>query len=118
MWMMWALVNVAVAGEPNQAKVNLNVKGMKCGGCEAKVKNILNNIDGVVSTEEVSSEKGFVAITIDKNKISETAVASALADKSGYDVTIAGKTEEVKGNPKAACCVKGESKAACEKKGK
>jgi copper chaperone CopZ len=107
-----------MAGEPIQAKVNLNVKGMKCGGCEAKVKNILKDIDGVVSTEEVSAEKGAVAITIDKSKTSESAVASALADKSGYDVTVVSNGVQTKGNSKAACCTKGQTKAACESKSK
>ncbi len=115
---MLALGFSVMAGEPDQAKVNLNVKGMKCGGCEAKVKNILKDIEGVVSTEEVSSEKGAVAITIDKSKISESAVASALADKSGYDVTVVSNGVQTKGNPKAACCVKGQTKAACENKDK
>jgi copper chaperone CopZ len=108
------------AGEPNQAKVNLNVKGMKCGGCEAKVKNVLGDMEGVVSTEEVSSAKGSVMLTIDKTKTSEKAVAAALADKTGYDVTVVadGAAVEVKGNEKAACCSKGQTKAACESKKK
>ena len=108
------------AGEPNQAKVNLNVKGMKCGGCEAKVKNVLGDMEGVVSTEEVSSAKGSVTLTIDKTKTSEKAVAAALADKTGYDVTVVanGAPVEVKGNEKAACCTKGQTKAACESKKK
>ena len=108
------------AGEPNQAKVNLNVKGMKCGGCEAKVKNVLGDMEGVVSTEEVSSAKGSVTLTIDKTKTSEKAVAAALADKTGYDVTVVadGAAVEVKGNEKAACCSKGQTKAACESKKK
>jgi copper chaperone len=108
------------AGEPNQVKVNLNVKGMKCGGCESKVKSVLGDMEGVVSTEEVSSAKGSVTLTIDKTKTSEKAVAAALADKTGYDVTVVanGVAVETKGNEKAACCTKGQTKAACESKKK
>lgn len=108
------------AGEPNQVKVNLNVKGMKCGGCESKVKSVLGDMEGVVSTEEVSSAKGTVTLTIDKTKTSEKAVAVALADKTGYDVSVVanGVAVETKGNEKAACCTKGQTKAACESKKK
>lgn len=105
----------AWAGEGQQ--VNLNVKGMKCGGCEAKVKSTLKDIKGVVSTEEVNSEKGSVTVTIDKSAISEEALAAALADKTGYDVSVVANSEavKVKGNEKAACCAKGQTKAACGK---
>jgi copper chaperone len=107
------LMSAAVwAGE---TQVNLNVKGMKCGGCEAKVTSVLKNIEGVVSTQEVSSVKGSVTVTIDDKAITQEALASALADKTGYDVSVVSKGEaiKVKGNEKAACCTKGQTKAAC-----
>ena len=106
----------AFAVEPGQAVVNLNVKGMKCSGCEAKVKSVLKDVKGVVSTESVSAANGTVSVVIDKKKTDEKAVAVALADKTGYDVTVSApgaKTQ--KGNAKAACC-SGQSKAACESK--
>lgn len=105
----------AFAGESVQVK--LNVKGMKCGGCEAKVTSVLKDIKGVESTQEVSSEKGSVTVTIDKDATTESAVASALAAKTGYDVTVVSKGQviQVEGNKKAACCSKDKTKAACGK---
>lgn len=31
--------------------ITVNVDGMKCGGCEARVKNALSTVDGVLSVE-------------------------------------------------------------------
>jgi copper chaperone len=102
----------AFAGE---TLVNLQVKGMKCGGCESKVTAVLKGIDGVVSTQEVSAAKGSVTVTINDKAISQEALATVLADKTGYDVSVVSKGDavKVKGNEKAACCKKGETKASC-----
>lgn len=112
------LMTVAVfAIEPGQAIVNLEIKGMKCGGCEAKIKSILKDVDGVVSTESVSASEGTASIVIDKKKISDSKLATILADKSGYDVKVVSgtNTKTVTGNKKAACC-SGASKANCTAK--
>ena len=66
--------------EPGQSKVNLNVKGMRCGGCEAKVKSVLKDIKGIVSIETVSSSDGKVSVIIDDAKTTDKKVASVLAD--------------------------------------
>lgn len=112
------LMTVAVfAIEPGQAKVNLEIKGMKCGGCEAKIKSILKDVNGVVNTEKVSASEGSAVLVIDTKKTSDKQVATILADKSGYDVkVVSGKatSKTIAGNKKAACC-SGASKSSCTK---
>src|SRR5690606_16297473 len=97
--------------EPGQSVVNLQVKGMTCKGCEFKVKSVLKDAKGIVSTEKVSASEGTVSVIIDKNT-SDKAVASLIAEKTGYDVKIANSSTTVKGGEKAACCT-GASKADC-----
>lgn len=101
--------------ESGQALVKLQVKGMTCKGCEHKVKSVLKDVKGVESIEEVSASTGIVSVIIDKNKTSDKAVASIIAEKTGYDVKVANASSStVKGNAKAACC-SGKSKADCKK---
>jgi copper chaperone CopZ len=115
--MMIMLVTVsAFAIEPGQSMVNLKVKGMRCGGCETKVKSVLKDIKGIVSIETVSADEGKVSVIIDDAKTTDKKVATILADKTGYDVKITDSaTNSIKGNSKPACCT-GKSKASCEKK--
>ena len=102
--------------EPGQSLVNLNVKGMRCGGCETKVKSVLKDIKGIVSIETVNSSEGKVSVIIDDAKTTDKKVATVLAEKTGYDVKVANSaTNSIKGTSKAACC-SGKSKADCEKK--
>jgi copper chaperone CopZ len=112
------LISVAAfAVQPGQSQVNLQIKGMKCGGCEAKIKSILKDVNGVVSTQSVSASEGTAVLVIDKKKTSEKQVATILADKSGYDVKVVSGTSSktVQGNKKAACC-SGAAKSNCTAK--
>lgn len=109
------LMSVSVyALQPGQAQVNLQIKGMKCGGCETKIKSILKEVKGVVSTESVSAAEGTAVVIIDKKLTSDKTVATTLADKSGYDVKVNSnpQAKTVKGNAKAACC-SGAAKSSC-----
>lgn len=109
------LMSVSVyALQPGQAQVNLQIKGMKCGGCEAKIKSILKDVKGVVSTESISAAEGTAVVIIDQKLTSDKTLASVLADKSGYDVKVSSNTSSktVKGNSKAACC-NGAAKSSC-----
>lgn len=107
----------AFAIQPGQAQVNLQIKGMKCGGCESKVKSILKDVNGVVSTESISAADGAAVLIIDTKKTSEKEVAAVLADKSGYDVKVVsgGSSKTIQGNKKAACC-SGAAKSSCTAK--
>lgn len=102
----------------DNAILHLNVKGMHCAGCENKVKQVLNSIDGVVSTQSVSYDSGTANITIDKDIISEEALVSKLAESTGYEVALV-KPEGTtcsKGK-KSSCCQSGQKTPACTPKG-
>lgn len=55
-------------------EVVIKVEGMVCGGCENRVKNALQTLDGVNSVE-ASHENGIVKVnlddSVDVNKIKE-----------------------------------------------
>lgn len=99
-------------------KLELDVKGMTCKGCEYKVKQSLKEIKGVVSTESVSHETGKVVINYDPSIASKDVIAKNLAKSCGYSVSLsstrAGFNEAT---PKADCsnpkCTK--SKEECAK---
>lgn len=120
-WMLSVVVlmmSVAVfAVQPGESKVNLQIKGMKCGGCESKIKSILKDVDGVVSTESVSASEGTAVLVINNKKTTSSKVATILADQSGYDVKVVSgsNTKTVAGNKKAACC-SGAAKSSCTAK--
>jgi copper chaperone CopZ len=103
----------AYAGEGH--KIDLQITGMKCSGCEAKVKASLSEIKGVVSTQEVSASKGSATVTIDKAVISEEQLVEALASKTGYKVAVMknGAKVSAEGHP-AGCCAKGQANPACK----
>lgn len=61
----------------------LNIEGMMCGHCEARVKQALEAIDGV-SSADVSHEKGTAVVTLEKD-VSDTVLKSAV-EEQGYKV--------------------------------
>ena len=65
-------------------KKTLNISGMMCGHCEARVKKLLESIDGVISAE-VSHEKGTAEVTLSKDISNYTFIKLIEAD--GYNVT-------------------------------
>ncbi|MCO5230720.1 MAG: cation transporter [Chitinophagales bacterium] len=108
--------SVTFAAEPQKETVNLKITGMKCMGCEKKVKSILKDTKGVLSTESVDAASGTAVIVIDKNVTSEKEVTEKLAEKSGYKVsstTSGAKNKSSKA--KSSCCV-GKAPSSCEKK--
>ncbi|MBR3255331.1 MAG: heavy-metal-associated domain-containing protein [Clostridia bacterium] len=61
----------------------LNVKGMMCGGCENRVKNVLGEIEGVKNVT-ADHTTGKVVVTYE-NDISKETISSAIED-IGYEV--------------------------------
>ena len=56
-------------------EINLSIKGMMCAGCENRVKNALENIEGIekVLADHVSGNVNIVCDdTVDKKTIEET----------------------------------------------
>ncbi len=71
-------------GEQKTMVKTLNITGMMCTHCEARVKKLLEGIDGVVSAD-VSHEKGTATVTLSKDISKDTFVKLIEAD--GYKVT-------------------------------
>lgn len=64
-------------------EIVLKVEGMMCGGCENRVKNALNEIEGIENVE-ANHKEGLVKITINK-EISEDMLKERIEDL-GYEV--------------------------------
>ena len=64
-------------------KITLNIEGMMCPHCEARVKKTLEAIEGVISAE-VSHEKGNAVVEVTEG-VSEKALADAVVAQ-GYEV--------------------------------
>lgn len=65
--------------------ITMNVNGMRCGSCEALVKEALEELGGVESVE-VSQGSGTARVVYDENSISPEALKAAI-EKQGYTVS-------------------------------
>lgn len=61
----------------------LNVKGMVCGGCENRVKNALNQIEGVKNVE-ADFKTGIVKVNADE-KVSKEEMEETVTD-IGFEI--------------------------------
>ena len=61
-------------------KVTLNVNGMKCGGCEKSVEDILNGLNGIQHAK-ASSKDAIVELEFQDDLIQLDQVKKALNDK-------------------------------------
>lgn len=61
----------------------LDVKGMACSACAAKVERTARRIDGV-SGAKVDARKGTATITFDAAKTNPDAIAKIITDESGF----------------------------------
>ena len=64
-------------------ELTLKVSGMMCAGCENRVKNALNLIEGV-EIIEVSHKNGIVKLNINEN-IEKNTIEEAITDL-GFDI--------------------------------
>ncbi len=60
----------------------INIKGMSCGHCQARVENALNAIDGVEAKVELKKNRAVVAL---KNDIEDRILSDAVKE-AGYEV--------------------------------
>ena len=63
--------------------MTLKVEGMMCPHCEARVKKVLEEIDGVTAAE-VRHEKGTAVVTLSKEVPAE--VLKKAVEDAGYKV--------------------------------
>ena len=61
------------------------ISGMTCGGCQAKVKGLLSNVNGVISVA-INLDKGEALINMDKH-IATNDLKAALKDYSKYHLS-------------------------------
>jgi len=66
------------------AKIELNVAGITCGGCEKSIRNALLEKNGV-SEVSASHETGIVKIDYDDSAIQQDALKQVIAD-AGFEV--------------------------------
>lgn len=64
-------------------EINLKVDGMVCNGCENRVKNALENIDGVENVI-ANHERGMVTVT-SKEEIDASIIMKKIKDL-GYEI--------------------------------
>lgn len=65
-------------------QVKLNVEGMMCGNCEARLTRVLTVMEGV-ETVVASHQEGTVVIDFDATKVNESALKEAVED-AGFDL--------------------------------
>ena len=63
-------------------KITLNIEGMMCTHCEARVKETLEGITGVISAE-VSHKKGTAVVLVDT---ADEATLRSAVEAQGYKV--------------------------------
>lgn len=79
----------SVAEEPTQKilanvqKVELNIEGMTCTGCENAVQKTLDEFEGVYASK-ADHEKGIAVVELDSTKVDITKVKEAIIEL-GYE---------------------------------
>ena len=77
-------INITDEKENNTMEKTLNITGMMCGHCEARVKKALEAVDGVAEAI-VSHEKGTAVVKLSK-EVSDEVLKKAVTDQD-YEVT-------------------------------
>lgn len=65
-------------------KLTLNVEGMACSHCEARVTKALSEVNGVKSAV-VSLDEGTATVEFEKGQVREDALIDAV-EEAGYEV--------------------------------
>ncbi|EJE2786791.1 copper chaperone CopZ [Listeria monocytogenes] len=65
-------------------KLTLNVEGMTCYHCEARVTKALSEVNGVKSAV-VSLDEGTATVEFEKGQVTEDALIDAV-EEAGYEV--------------------------------
>jgi len=66
----------------NVQKVELNIEGMTCTGCENTIQNTINKFDGVYSAK-ADHVKGIAIVEIDSTKVDISKIEEAI-NQTGY----------------------------------
>lgn len=69
----------------NAQKIEINIEGMTCTGCENTIKNTIGGFEGVYSTD-ADFEKGIAVLEIDSTKVDISKIEEAI-NEVGYKAT-------------------------------
>jgi P-type Cu+ transporter len=82
-------------------KINIEVVGMTCAACSARVEKALNKLDGIISAT-VNLLANKATIEFDQEKLSPDVLIKTI-EKAGYEVPLVKRTLLVEGMTCAAC---------------
>lgn len=75
---------VVYVTESNINKVEYNIKGMTCTGCEVHIESEVNKLDGIIEVK-ANHEKGNTIVKYDKTKVTNKEIEDAVG-KTGYKI--------------------------------
>jgi mercuric ion transport protein len=75
---------VVYVSESNVSKVEYNIKGMTCTGCEVHIENEVNKLNGIIEVK-ANHEKGNTIVKYDKTKVTNKEIEDAVG-KTGYKI--------------------------------
>lgn len=107
--------------EGKMEMVNMNIKGMTCGGCEGSVTAALEKTPGVVKVLSVNYKDGSALVCIDPAKTKAESLTKTVVDK-GYEAQIipavatTGTTTKAAGAGCSKTCSPEEMAACASKK--
>lgn len=87
-------------------KISIEVVGMTCAACSARVEKALNKQEGIISST-VNLLANKATIEFDQDKISPNTLIKTI-EKSGYEVPLIKKTLIIEGMTCAACSTRVE----------
>lgn len=82
-------------------KVSINVQGMTCAACSARIEKALNKLDGVIATN-VNLVSNKANVEFDSDKVKAVDLVRTI-EKTGYEVPLVKRTLLVEGMTCAAC---------------
>ncbi|WP_438973370.1 mercuric transport protein MerTP [Polaribacter sp.] len=75
---------VVYVSESNVSKIEYNIKGMTCTGCEVHIESEVNKLDGIIEVK-ANYEKGNTIVKYDKKKVTNKEIEDAVG-KTGYKI--------------------------------
>jgi len=75
---------VVYVSESNVSKIEYNIKGMTCTGCEVHIESEVNKLDGIIEVK-ANHKKGNTIVKYDKTKVNNKEIEDAVG-KTGYKI--------------------------------
>ena len=72
------------SSESDINKVEYQIKGMTCAGCEVHIESEVNKLDGIIEVK-ANHEKGNTIVKYDKTKVTNKDIEDAI-EKTGYKI--------------------------------